>query len=265
MDCASVEKQIINWLCLQLDNSKQRGFVVGVSGGIDSAVVSTLCAKTGKPTIVVSLPIGQNTKLANEHITWLTEHCPNVIRFECDLTDSLYKLESTIWGDLFECNTYSLDSDENRDLVSANLRARLRMCTLYAFANASRFLVVGTGNKVEDFGIGFFTKHGDGAIDISPIGDLLKSEVRELGKYLGVLDAIVTAAPTDGLWADGRTDEDQIGATYEELEWAMTWLPDSKNNTDISERQKEVLGIYLKRLNANSHKMRMPPVCRIGK
>lgn len=264
MDCNIVQDKIVAWLKNQLDKSGQNGFVIGVSGGIDSAVVSTLCAQTGKPIIVVSLPIGQNTKLADAHISWLTLTYPNVKNFECDLTGSLYNVESTIWGDLFDHNSYSIDTNENRDLVSANLRSRLRMCTLYAFANASRFLVVGTGNKIEDYGIGFFSKFGDGGVDLSPIGDLLKSEVRELGKHLGIIDAIVKAAPTDGLWADGRTDEDQIGATYDELEWAMNWLYSSVTKEQPTERQWTVLGIYLKRHNANKHKMEMPPICRMG-
>lgn len=271
MDCQFVEDQIVKWLNRTLTTTKQKGFVVGVSGGIDSALVSTLCAKTGQPTIVVSLPIElSSTTLADEHITWLATTYPNVKSSECVLDKALYSFEGAIWGDIFEHNTYSIDTNENRDLVSANIRSRLRMCALYAFANASGFLVVGTGNKVEDYGIGFFTKYGDGGVDISPIGDLLKSEVRDLASHLGVVEGIVNAAPTDGLWADGRTDEDQIGASYDELEWAMSTFDKfgmSGNCTlgqemaGLTERQWEVLNIYSNRHNANQHKMKMPPIC----
>lgn len=284
MECSFVESQIVSWLTKKLESTKQKGFVVGISGGIDSALVSTLCAKTGKPTIVVSLPIAQNTLLADRHMAWLTSKYPNVKESECNLTGSLYSLEGDIWADLFDHNTYCIDTGENRDLVSANLRSRLRMCALYAFANASGFLVVGTGNKVEDYGVGFFTKHGDGGVDISPIGDLFKSEVRELASYLGIDSEIVKAAPTDGLWADSRTDEDQIGATYDELEWAMSeygrifcLLGDTfeeKLKTaqrmsglaafDLSDpRKQEVLKIFHQRHVANRHKMSMPPVCLV--
>ena len=273
MDCSLVESQIIYWLTKKIEESKQKGFVVGVSGGIDSALVSTLCAKTGLPTIVVSLPIAQSTTLADRHMAWLSAQYPNVKISECYLDKALYSLEGSIWGDLFDHNNYSIDTNENRDLVSANLRSRIRMCALYAFANASGFLVVGTGNKVEDYGVGFFTKYGDGGVDISPIGDILKSEVRTLSSHMGIIDDIVTATPTDGLWADSRTDEDQIGATYDELEEAMEFLagveiPETtldqlrlENQEEITERQWDVLTIYLKRHNANQHKMTMPPVC----
>lgn len=282
MDNQHIEDQIVKWLTKKLDDTKQKGFVIGVSGGIDSAVVSTLCAKTGKPTIVVSLPIAQSTTLADKHMASLTSRHPNVRVSECYLDKALYSLEGSIWGDLFEMNRYSIDTNENRDLVSANLRSRLRMCTLYAFANASGFLVVGTGNKVEDYGVGFFTKYGDGGVDISPIGDLLKSEVRTLASHLGIIEEIVKAAPTDGLWADARTDEDQIGASYDELEWAMSeygrifcLLGDTFEEKlkmaqrmsglaafDLSDpRKQEVLKIFHQRHVANRHKMNMPPVC----
>jgi len=270
MDSVKSADQIIQWLKQQIIETKQKGFVIGVSGGVDSAVVSTLCAMTGEPTIVVSLPIDrwnskipQSTILADKHMAWLTSRHPNVRVSECYLDKALYSFEGSIWSNIFEGNPYSIDTNENRDLVSANLRSRLRMCALYAYANASRFLVAGTGNKVEDFGIGFFTKHGDGGIDLSPIGDLLKSEVQNLAFHLDINGDIVSAAPTDGLWADGRTDEMAIGATYDELEWAMKWLNDEITSNYLTERMVEVLNIYKRRHFANQHKMKMPPICRI--
>jgi NAD+ synthase len=266
MDCQFVSEQIVRWLKNQLKSTGQKGFVIGVSGGVDSALVSTLSAMTGEPTIVASLPIGQKTELADKHIAWLTARYPNVRGSEIDLTQAHYQFELAVWADIFDKNSYSLDTNYNRDLVSANLRSRFRMCALYAFANASGFLVVGTGNKVEDFGIGFCTKGGDSMIDISPIGDLFKSEVKALASHVGVIGEIVTAAPTDGLWADGRTDEDQIGATYDELEWAMKWLytQHDESFSSLTKRQSEVITIYLKRHTANQHKMQMPPICRRG-
>jgi len=278
MECANVATQIETWLINRLKESKQKGFVVGVSGGIDSALVSALCARTGLPTILVSMPIHQGKSehsRASEHMDWLAGQYNNVVLREANLTsfsdsylDYMASVDLTIFG------------GTNAFLVEANVRSRLRMVTLYAFANAYQFLVVGTGNKVEDFGIGFFTKGGDGQVDISPIGDLLKSEVRALAAHLGVKEELVKAAPTDGLWNDGRTDEDQIGATYDELEWVMGWLngkaPSSVvttygadgnvanvNTAFCSSRQLDVLRIYLERHIANGHKMRMPPICII--
>jgi len=256
MDCAKVSEQITRWLSYQIESTKQKGFVVGVSGGIDSALVSTLCAISGHPTLAVSIPIHQGRcehKRGEKHLEWLTERFPNVIVRTADLTSLL---------DSYREYIHSVDLRTENDLVAANLRSRIRMMTLYAFANAYGFLVVGTGNKVEDFGVGFCTKFGDNGIDISPIGDLMKSEVRELAAYLDVEEEIVRAVPTDGLWDDGRSDEDQIGASYDELEWAMKWLSfDSPEET--TSRQRDVLSIYLKRHNANAHKMQMPPVCRV--
>jgi NAD+ synthase len=265
MDYQNVSNQITSWLKNQLEKSNQKGFVVGISGGIDSAVVSTLCAETGMPTIAVSLPIAQHPALANEHIAFLRTKFLNVRSAESDLSNVFYKMENELWGSLFDYNPHAINTNENHDLVSANLRSRLRMCALYAFANASGFLVAGTGNKVEDFGIGFFTKHGDGAVDLSPIGDLMKSEVRGLAKHLGIIEDIVKAVPADGLWNDNRSDEDQIGATYDELEWAMNWTKDKEAFQDdtLSPREKEVLEIYINRHHNNQHKMKMPPVCII--
>jgi NAD+ synthase len=264
MDCNIVQDKIVAWLKNQLDKSGQNGFVVGVSGGIDSAVVSTLCALTGRPTLVVSLPIHPmigKPDLGRDHIGWLLQTYPNVSFSGTDLSYVLDRFENDLWEPVFRYNEHG--DEELHDLVSANLRSRLRMCALYAYANASRFLVVGTGNKIEDYGIGFCTKGGDNLIDMSPIGDLLKSEVRELGKHLGVLDSIVKASPTDGLWADGRTDEDQIGCNYEELEWAMSIYDMKIPIGSLTERQREVLAIYATRHLSNRHKMLLPPICYI--
>jgi NAD+ synthase len=265
MDCEHTAGEIKTWLTYQLESTRQKGFVVGVSGGIDSALVSTLCAQTGHPTILVTIPIHQNTERSDKHMLWLTEQYPNATKFEVNLSRVMDRFEYELWPNVFDYNKHG--DLAQTELVSANLQSRLRMCALYAFANASDFLVVGTGNKVEDFGIGFCTKGGDSMVDISPIGDLLKSEVRELAAYLGVAEDIVTAAPTDGLWADGRTDEDQIGATYDELEWAMERYDAFICNFDeilakssYTQRQLEVLRIYHKRHQANEHKMKMPPL-----
>jgi len=206
--------------------------IIGVSGGVDSAVSSTLAAKTGLKTIVVSMPIYQGEdqlKRANQHIDWLRNNYENVESNEIDLTNLFDK-----FSELFS---------QQSGHALANTRSRLRMVTLYHIASLNNGLVVGTGNKVEDFGIGFYTKYGDGGVDISPIADLLKSEVFKLADHLGIVSSIQKAKPTDGLWDDDRSDEDQLGATYEELEWAMNYLEfNSQNN--LSERQKKVLEIY---------------------
>jgi len=197
--------------------------VVGVSGGIDSAVVSTLCAKTGLPTYVVRMPLEsshQNTKLSDLHAEQLAEKYDNVTNVQIELSSVYDQLLHNInwWSEAQHFDKKEFTSDE---LSLANTKSRLRMVTLYQIAGAKGGIVVGTGNKVEDYGIGFYTKYGDGGVDIAPIADLYKTEVRELGGYLGVDALIIDAKPTDGLWDDGRSDEDQIGATYAELEEAM--------------------------------------------
>ena len=190
-----------------------KSFVVGVSGGIDSAVVSTLCAETELPTYVLTMPLhskNDNTKLSNAHAKALADKYSNVTVVNVDLTRPYESFMA--WQD----NRFT-----SNELANANTKSRLRMVTLYQVAGSVGGIVVGTGNKVEDYGIGFYTKYGDGGVDIAPIADLYKTEVRELGSYLGVSDDIINAKPTDGLWDDGRSDEDQIGATYAELEEAM--------------------------------------------
>lgn len=242
--------KIINWLQNYSNTSKTNGFVVGVSGGVDSALTSTLCAMTGKKTVVISMPINQEQEQHSrsvKHIDWLCSKFTNVERMTIDLTDA-YNIFSNI--------THS------NDLALANTRSRLRMVALYLVANNQNLLVAGTGNKIEDYGIGFFTKYGDGGVDISPIADLLKSEVRLMAKELGVLDELVNAVPTDGLWGDNRTDEQQIGASYDELEWALDYYDKFGYETkNLTEREKQVLTIYVKRHNSNKHKLALPPVC----
>ena len=252
-----INQHIVEWLLDYAINAKVKGFVVGISGGIDSALVSTLCAQTGLPTLCVEMPIHQvesHVNRANEHIAQLKERFPNVTNERTDLTP------------IFESFKTQVPPTENEALLNlslANTRARLRMTTLYYFAGIHSLLVAGTGNKVEDFGVGFFTKYGDGGVDISPIGDLMKSEVHALAAYLEVPSSILDAKPTDGLFGDDRSDEDQIGANYDELEWAMRQDENGKTASDFTEREAEVFSIY-KRLNTiNQHKMNPIPICKI--
>lgn len=254
MNYSAITSHIVNWLKAYVEKSKVNGFVIGISGGIDSAVTSTLCSLTGKKVLALNMPIRQAPQQFNrsaEHINWLKNHFKNVSSQVVDLTSSFNALEATFPPELVE-DTLSM----------GNTRARLRMTTLYAFACINKLLVAGTGNKVEDFGIGFFTKYGDGGVDLSPIADLYKTEVYALGKHLNIIDSILTARPTDGLFDDGRTDEDQIMATYPELEWAMEFLIQNKTQ-ELTTRQKEVLEIYNQRNKANQHKMLPIPVCEI--
>ena len=252
-----INQHIVEWLLDYAINAKVKGFVVGISGGIDSALVSTLCAQTGLPTLCVEMPIHQvesHVNRANEHIAQLKERFPNVTNERTDLTP------------IFESFKTQVPPTENEALLNlslANTRARLRMTTLYYFAGIHSLLVAGTGNKVEDFGVGFFTKYGDGGVDISPIGDLMKSEVHQLSVYLEVPFSILNAKPTDGLFGDDRSDEDQIGANYDELEWAMRQDENGKTATNFTGREAEVFSIY-KRLNTiNQHKMNPIPICKI--
>ena len=223
--------------------TKAESLVIGISGGIDSSVSSTLSAMTGLKTIVISMPIKQKTTqhdLSLKHQEWLKKNFKNVSGFTIELDDLFSTFEKTL-------------SNFNNEHGMANSRARLRMSTLYQVAAANNGIVVGTGNKVEDFGVGFYTKYGDGGVDISPIADCNKTEVWELGKKLNILKEIIEAPPTDGLWDDGRTDEGQLGLSYSELEEAM----DNENSIN---RDK-----YIKIRNANLHKMNPIPVCKIPK
>lgn len=234
-----LSEKISNWLKKYLLDNNLNCFVIGVSGGIDSALTSTLCALSGEKTIVVNLPINQNKEqynLSNKHIEWLKNSYKNVESFEVDLTDVYEVFKSKF--------------EKNIPLALANTKSRLRMVSLYHISSIYSGIVVGTGNKVEDFGVGFFTKYGDGGVDISPIADCLKSQVWDMGRELKILEDIIKAAPTDGLWADGRTDERQLGMSYQDLEKAML-DPKDKNYEK-----------YLKIRKRNLHKMNLIPICK---
>ncbi|MCB9202958.1 MAG: NAD(+) synthase [Flavobacteriales bacterium] len=257
MNTTKVIEHIVSWLNNYVENAKMNGFIVGVSGGIDSAVVSTLAAKTGKPTLVLEMPIHQEENQvhrSSQHIAWLERNFPNVSSKKIDLTSTFDEMKESF--------SISDATEHTINLSLANTRSRLRMTTLYFFGGIHGYLVTGTGNKVEDFGVGFFTKYGDGGVDISPIADLLKTQVYELAKELGIVESIQKAVPTDGLWGDNRSDEDQMGATYPELEWAMSVYKDKVPN-DFSGRQKEVLEIFNRLNKATQHKINPIPVCEI--
>ena len=212
VDYLELKNRIVKWIKDYADTNNIQALVVGVSGGIDSAVVSTLCAETKLPTFALGMPIHQDhnqESLSDNHLAWLSKKYDNVKTLKFDLTRTFETFKKTL-------NEYSHD-----ELALANTRSRLRMVTLYQIAGKYNGMVVGTGNKVEDYGVGFYTKYGDGGVDIAPIADLYKTEVRELGGHLGVADGIIDAIPTDGLWDDKRTDEDQLGVSYALLEEAM--------------------------------------------
>ena len=242
-DYEELKVRIVNWLKDYYWKYDIKAFVVGVSGGIDSAVVSTLCAETGFPTYVLTMPLHSkkgNTELSDVHAKALSKKYSNVRVVNIDLSNT------------YESLLFDIDQDfVNNKLANANTKSRLRMVTLYQVAGSVGGIVVGTGNKVEDYGVGFYTKYGDGGVDIAPIADLYKSEVWELGEYLDVDQRIVDAKPTDGLWDDGRNDEDQIGATYVELEEAM------ENKTGVA---LNILEEYNKK---NKHKMEPIPTFKL--
>ena len=252
-------KKIINhireWLIKYCENSNQNGFIIGISGGIDSALTSTLCALTGKKVLLLSMPIRQKPEeyqRALKHIENIKNKYNNCIYLDINLTEVFEKFEKTIPSDTLE-----------NKLSMANSRSRIRMTTLYAIGQTYGLLVAGTGNKIEDFGVGFYTKYGDGGVDISPIADLNKTQVSYLAKELNIIEEIISAEPTDGLWdEDGRNDENQIGATYPELEWAMRYI-EEESNYKLDNRQKEVLDIYTRLNKQNKHKMVPIPVCKI--
>ena len=252
----NLSEDISNWILDYANSNNISTLVVGVSGGIDSAVTSTLCAKTGLRTLVINMPIHQNDSeynLSNQHMMWLRSNWDNVESHIINLSETFDVLKN------------ELSKKEVSDIAMVNTRARIRMATLYSLAGSNNGIVVGTGNKVEDFGVGFFTKYGDGGVDISPIADLYKSEVYLLAESLGIIQEIQEAAPTDGLWSDGRTDEDQIGATYDELEWAMNEIDNPSAEKELNERLAEVMRIYLKLNSMNSHKMNPIPIFKYNK
>lgn len=257
MQTEKVVDHIVGWLSGYAKSAQMKGFVIGVSGGIDSAVTSTLCARTGLDLLCVEMPIHQGSDQVNradEHIEWLQQHYPNVKRQLVNLSPVFDELVTAL---------PKVENEEERFMSLANTRARLRMTSLYYFAALKKYLVAGTGNKVEDFGIGFYTKYGDGGVDLSPIADLLKTEVYELGRFLGLPESIQKAVPTDGLWQDQRTDEDQIGASYPEMEWAMQMQEEGKTIEEFSGREREVFLIFRRFNSANKHKMVPIPVCEI--
>ena len=243
-----VSKKIVfikDWILNYINSMPKQAtsLVIGISGGIDSSVASTLCAMTGTKTIVLTMPIKQISSqhdLSLKHEKWLKNKFKNIESHTIELDEVFKSFQSKLSG---------FDSEHGL----ANSRARIRMTTLYQVAAANNGIVVGTGNKVEDFGVGFYTKYGDGGVDISPIADCTKTEVWELGKELGILEEIIQAQPTDGLWDDGRTDVGQLGLTYQELEEAM-------NNLNSPHRSK-----YLEQRKLNLHKMQPIPVCKIPK
>lgn len=257
MQTSAIIDYIVHWLQNYATQARCKGFVVGVSGGVDSAVVATLAAKTGLPTLVLELPIHQKVEQiarAQEYIRELKKRFSNVEEHWVDLTRT------------FDSFTLAVDignpEEHQTQLALANARSRMRMIALYYYAQERSLLVAGTGNKVEDFGVGFFTKYGDGGVDLSPIADLLKSQVYELARELHVSQSILDAPPTDGLWNTDKTDEEQIGASYPELEWAMS-VYDRHKAGDFSGRQREVFEIYDRHHQAMQHKITPIPVCRI--
>lgn len=257
MKTDKVTDYIVKWLKDYATKAGVKGYVVGVSGGIDSAVTSTLCAMTGLDLLCVEMPIHQHedhVTRAQEHIKQLKNRYSNVTDIRSDLTPVF---------DIFKSNMPHTESSPQVELTLGNTRARLRMTTLYYHGGVNGLLVAGTGNKVEDFGVGFYTKYGDGGVDVSPIADLMKSEVYAIGNLINVPKSIMKAAPSDGLYGAEKTDEDQIGASYDELEWAMNQTHKDDNIDNLSAREKEVLNIYKSFNRKNQHKMNPIPVCEI--
>nr|WP_185867410.1 NAD(+) synthase [Blattabacterium cuenoti] len=254
MKTEKVMKYIVFWLKEYIKKSKANGFIIGISGGIDSSVTSFLVAMTKFPTIVLEMPILEKKKnlLPIKHAKFLIKRFSNVFYLKKDL--------STLFKTFCDITTNDIENSK-LSLALANVKSRVRMLTLYYYANVKDYLVVGTGNKVEDFGVGFFTKYGDGGVDIHPIADLNKSEIRFLAKKLNIIDEIQKAKPTDGLWEDQRSDEDQLGATYEELEWAMEIM--KKKDYTFSKIEDKILKKYKILHDKNIHKMNPIPLCKI--
>jgi NAD+ synthase len=254
IDYENLSVKIQDWIKSYVKDNNITYLVVGVSGGIDSAVVSTLCAETGISTTVVGIPINsspENTKLSDLQISLLTAKYSNVAGYNIDLSPVFESFKSH----------KAFEKIFTSELGFANTKSRLRMMSLYQIAASVGGIVVGTGNKVEDFGVGFYTKYGDGGVDISPIADLYKSEVRELGKQLGLPQDIIDAEPTDGLWDDNRVDETQIGTSYDNLEWVMEYgLKKWEDGLELTEKELRVISNYLDFHTKNKHKMVSIPI-----
>ena len=269
MDLQEMSCRISTWIRGKAFGAKKEGLVIGISGGIDSAVVSTLCAETGLATHCISMPINQaadQLSRANEHCVWLKSRYKNVFDYEIDLSETCEIHESALPQDVAACV-----------FARINTRSRMRMVTLYAFAAAKQSLVVGTGNLIEDGAIGFCSKYGDSGVDISPIGDITKTQVRQLAAHLHIPKSIQEAIPTDGLWDDNRSDESQIGSTYPELEWAYAFcidlgietldrfefLMDNKRLPSLSDKELFTLKNYLQKHEESRHKFIPIPICRL--
>jgi len=255
MKTSETVKFIVDWIKNYKQTNNLNGLVVGVSGGIDSALTSTLCGLSGIKTLCLNMPIKQKEDQylrAERHIQWLKRKFDNVESINIDLTNVFNQFKLSVEN-----------SSLNNKLALANSRSRIRMMTLYYYATINNSIVVGTGNKVEDFGIGFYTKYGDGGVDISPIADLMKSEVFEISKALDINKDILEAKPTDGLWDDDRSDEDQIGASYDDLEKVMNSLESGANPEKFNDEMKEKYAIYIKHHLINKHKMISIPICKI--
>jgi len=246
---------IVDWIINYKKTNNINGLVVGVSGGIDSALTSTICGLTGIKTKCLNMPIKQNKNQylrAQGHIKWLKNKFNNIDSIDIDLTKVFNQFKLTVEN-----------SSSKNELALANSRSRIRMMTLYYYASIDNSIVVGTGNKVEDFGIGFYTKYGDGGVDISPIADLMKSEVFQMSKLLEINEDILKAKPTDGLWDDDRSDEEQIGASYRDLENVMNMLEKGIEPDTFEKELKVIYDIYIKYHKTNKHKMIDIPVCKI--
>ncbi|WP_213521438.1 NAD(+) synthase [Nonlabens sp.] len=257
MKVEKVTDHIVKWLKDYAFKAGVKGYVVGVSGGVDSAVTSTLCAMTGLEVLCVEMPIHQHhdhVTRAQEHIIQLKHRFKNIDDVRSDLTPVFT---------IFKNQMPRVSDSPQVALALGNTRARLRMTTLYYHAGVRALLVAGTGNKVEDFGVGFYTKYGDGGVDVSPIADLLKSEVYTIATYLKVPESILKASPSDGLYGSERTDEDQIGASYDELERAMDQANKNIDIATLSAREQEVYRIYSSFNKKNQHKIKPIPVCTI--